>query len=166
MKKKLLNNKVELVCKWFDSWVTIKTLLSFATILILVNICAFLMDDPNNNAFLPILLSVISSFVLCYVSIAGLINKTKIIIGKERVIVRNYPIPFIGSREFSNNNIIEYHTRTKHYPNRIGQRPKFEIHALNEIGQQFKVLNGISCRNNVEFIRSELSKHSLVSERF
>lgn len=160
MKIKLDADKIELVRNWFDKWVTIRSILAVAHIIIVINIWAFLTEDPDSNAFLPLLLSLMSCMVFCYYSFAGLVNKTKIIIGKEWVKVKNYPLPFPGDRTFNTRDIVEYHTRNNLNPRLIYQKVKFEIHALTDKGQQFKVLNGIACPLEAEMIRCELDKHT------
>lgn len=131
-----------------------------ANIFLVINVWTFFTEDPDTDAFLPVLLSLISCFTCCYFSVAGFVNKTKIIIGEESVKVKSYPLLFPGDRTFSNRNIVGYHTRNNLNPRRICQRVKFEIHALTGNGQQFKVLDGISSQQQAELIRSELAKYT------
>lgn len=155
MKKNVHSGRVELVRKWFDKWVTIKTLLSVVYVLVVIRAWPIVTEDPDNSAFIPVMAGLVSCLILIYFAVAGLLNKTKIIIEHESIKVKNYPLPFPGGKTYKNGNIVEYHIRSNFNPRRILQRVRFEIHALTDYGQQFKVLNGIPCSHQAEMIRNE-----------
>ncbi len=146
--------------KWFDKWVAGKVVFSIAYLIMVANLWKILTDDLSAGSFIPALVICMGCVAFCYISTAGMLNKTKIIIGEESVKVQDYPLPYRIDKTIIKNEVVDYHTRSNFNPKRLFQRVKFEIHALTEYGQQFVLIDGITCFKRAEIIRNELAKHT------
>jgi len=146
--------------KWFDKWVACKVVFSIAYVMVVANLWTLLTNDLSADSFIPALIIGMGCVAFCYISTAGMLNKTKIVIGEESVKVLDYPLPYRIDKTIIKHEVVDYHTRSNFNPKRLFQRVKFEIHALTDYGQQFVLIDGISCFKRAELIRNELTKHT------
>jgi hypothetical protein len=150
---------VEIVLKWF-SW-KIVALTGFAIVW-----DAFLLnwyvrvaphDDPIATYF-P-LIHVAVGLGISYYVIAGWFNRTLILVGNGRVIVRHTPLPWLGTMEIDAFTLKQIYTQERVRHTRRGPSySTYEVRAVTQNGRNIKLIGGLGTSEEALSIEQEIEK--------
>jgi hypothetical protein len=132
---------IEMVRKWFD-WMTV--FLTVFTVIwngfIFANVRGMIQD----GAFLVLLFPAIG-VVLAYYTIARWLNRTRIVVSRDKITVRHGPLPWLGNKELEASNCQAIWPEEKEYRGgKGGTRRIYQVYASTHDGRRVKLLDGFT----------------------
>jgi hypothetical protein len=96
--------------------------------------------------------------VILVILTAGWLNQTRISVDDRFIEITNFPLPFPARRIIEADDIINIYARNNLVPNRLIQKNFCGIHALNDRGEQKKLLGFMINIKQAELISGKLKK--------
>lgn len=160
-------SEIEIVRKWFG-WQTV-ILTVFAGVwngVIFAGPGAFTEDMPPLFA----LLFAVAGVCLAYYAIALWVNRTRIIVSRDKIAVRHGPLPWVGNKEVETANLKQVRAREQEFQNRRGVS-LYRIHQVcAEWDDRSETLIGDCFDNPTDaqalFISEEIEKYFGIERTF
>jgi hypothetical protein len=122
------------------------------------------MDIENLTFRLFPLLHVGVGIWLLYSTTAGLINKTTVRVGFERITVRHGPVPYFG-KTISAMDIKQLYSKEKTSYSSRQRSVSYEIHAMTQAGKNVKLVTRLESSEQALFIEQEIEKYLGIKDR-
>lgn len=116
------------------------------------------LHGPQSLVLLPIL-HVAVGIYLVYATITGFVNRTKIRIDSSRLMVRHYPLPWLGNRTIPLRNIEYFFYTDTSSPADDGFSPNYAVMVAVHGGRHIKLIRSLVRENHANFIVQKLTQH-------
>lgn len=93
---------------------------------------------------------------LFYYSLCGLLNKTEIRIMRDKLVVRHFPLPWLGNREIPSNEIKQLYTQEKINQSKNGRTITYEVNAILKSNRKLKFVSGLAQKDEGIFIEKTI----------
>ncbi|WNC72080.1 hypothetical protein RGQ13_18465 [Thalassotalea psychrophila] len=111
----------------------------------------------TENVDIPNLLYLLVFIILMtYFSLAGLLNKTYIMVTKKNVEIRHRPIPWVGNKIIDASEIKQLYAKERRIKN---NRLKYEVHVITHSGEDTKLLRLLDSSKQALYIEQEVEKY-------
>ena len=100
--------------------------------------------------------------VLAYYTIARWLNRTRIVVSRDKITVRHGPLPWIGNKEVEASNLKQvYRVEQEHRSSKGGRTVTYEVYTLTGDGQSVKLLDGLTGLTSEQalFIALQIEKY-------
>ncbi|HEX2208425.1 MAG TPA: hypothetical protein VHG93_12135 [Longimicrobium sp.] len=101
---------------------------------------------------------------LCYVTVAGFVNRTTISIDRDHVSVRHGPLPWPGNLDVPGTALEQLFCTAKS----VGQQRVqtiYHVDAVLKDGRQLRLIRGLGAREQALFIEQAIEKHLGIADR-
>lgn len=112
----------------------------------------------NMAAYFP-LLHVAVGIALAYYVLCGFINRTRIVVTRSALTVRHGPLPWLGNRTFSSDEIDQLYCKEKtRQSGQGGSTTTYRVHVRTKSGYEKPLVTGLSTREQARYIEQEIEK--------
>lgn len=156
---------IEIVRKWFDNssfvFIIFATAWNWFVFQDLAKPGEFerLMNDPFSFNLLFAIFPA-AGIALMYYALAGLLNRTRISVSREKIMVRHGPLPWLGNTELEIRNLKRLYIKKKMEPG-----TPYEVHALTQSGKTLKLVAGLAMTSSqASYLKQEITRFLGIKE--
>ena len=121
------------------------------------------MDAPLIFKLFP-LIHVAVGIGLTYYVIAGYLNNTDIIVSNSDLVIKSYPLPWIGDKTISTKNIMQLYTKEVISRGKNGTSVSYEVHGLDLNDRQIKLVKGLETKEQGLFIEHKIEEYLSIDD--
>jgi hypothetical protein len=150
---------IEFSWRWFEWQVLFMTAFVVVWNGFLIN--WYSMWDPSEGLMMALfpLLHVGVGIVLTYWTLAGWLNRTRVLVGQGRMRVHSGPLPWLGNQELDSTALQQLYIQEKVNHGRNGPTIKYELHALTRDGKNLLLVRTLKTREQAIYLEQEIEKH-------
>lgn len=159
-------SELVLVRRWF-SWVYI--FLAFFSVvwngfLVFWYVIAFSADAPLAFKLFPLLHVTVGAFI-SYLTLAGFVNRTTMVVERDHLTVRHGPLPWRGNVDVSIGSLEQLYCTEKISHGRNGTTVRYGVEAVLRDGRNLKVVTGLDERDQALYIEERMERHLGIVDR-
>ena len=110
-------------------------------------------------AYFP-LLHVAVGIALAYYALSGFVNRTRIVVTRSEITVRNGPLPWLGNRTLPSGEVDQLYIRERTGRGADGgSRTTYRVHVRTKSGYEKPLVTGLSTREQARYIEQEIERY-------
>lgn len=110
-------------------------------------------------------LNVVFGIVLLYGALAGLINRTKILVGNGRLTKQHYPLPWRGRLNLETDQIDQFYCTEGTEFQRGRTRPVYQLNVFLNNGSRYPILRHVDSLETILFLENQIEQFLEIEDR-
>lgn len=110
-------------------------------------------------------LNVLFGVALFYGALAGLLNRTRILVGKGRLIKRHFPIPWHGKQKIEIDQIDQFFCTEGNEFRQGRPHPVYQLNVFLNNGQRLPILRNVDSLEAILFLESQIEQFLGIEDR-
>ncbi len=156
--------KLAIKRRWF-SWITVYiTFFALAWNGFLVFWYSEALSSSNLEMALFTLMHVVIGIGTTYLALAGWFNRSMIIVGGGKVVVRTGPLPWWGNKDLQSVGLKQLYVKEKVRRSRGGGNSTYDLHVITSDGRNLKLMAGFPESEQALFIEQEVERFLGISD--
>ena len=101
-----------------------------------------------------------------YCALAGCLNRTHVVVSRERIAIRHRPIPWLGNKEIEASNLKQLYTKEVHGSHKGTPYVTYEVHAIIPDDRRTKLVGSLESREQACFVEHEIEKYLGIEDTY
>ncbi len=126
-----------------------------------VRLADLALASPSTLLSLFALLNLAAGLALAYCTVAACLNRTVIVVERQRVSIRHRPLPWFGRMEIDASRLVRlYSIERNHAERRFGDPAvPYQVNAVLVDGRNVTLIRGLETSEQAHFIERRLERH-------
>lgn len=154
---------IEIVRKWFEWGIVFWTAWAVAVGWAAFSFYPTVSENPVSEEGLVFLFFVVMGVCVAYYAAAGWLNRTHIVVSRDKITVRHEPVPWLGNFEMKVSNVKELYTKEQSHTYRRNFFTRttytYDVDVATRAGRTVKLAHDLKKPEQADFIVQQIERY-------